>query len=247
MTTPMLPPPASRRLGVPRIRPLAFDQWQAHRLSLSALTGQAGTLTRAGTATFLDSSGGTVTAVHSMPRWESRTWEGAPAVGLRMAADDLSWPLTWSLQTLTVLVEGVNLGTAQTSGQGLLYVGLDAATGNRLVLRGTGTTMAADLIIGGNTSTATFPSPIANGDAFQLLLEVEDNGTTQRIRLGGTDNGVGVGFSAFGAAIARGAFPAGSNVRLNRVGSAGAQGSAWFRRRAFYPGLLSLTDAVSRL
>lgn len=247
MSVPLLPPPASARLGVPRLRPLALDQWQAHRLSLTAVTGQAGTLTRAGTATFVDSSGATITAVHSMPRWESRTWNGAPAVGLRMTTDDLSWPLTWSLQTMTILVEGVNLGTAQTSGHGLLYVGLDAGTGNRLVLRGTGTTIAADLIIGANTSTATFPSAIANGDAFQLLLEVEDNGTTQRIRLGGTDNGVAVGFSAFGTAIARGAFPAGATVRLNRVGSAGAQGSAWFRRRAMYPGLLSLSDAVNRL
>ncbi len=247
MTGPMIPPPASARQGVPRLRSLALDHWQASRLSLTALTGQAGTLTRAGTGTFTDSAGATVTAAHSMPRWESRTWNGAPDIGLRCGTDDVEWPLTWSLQTLTLLLEGINLGTAQTSGHGLLYAGLDTGTGNRLVIRGTGTTFAADLVIGGNTSTATFPAAIANGDAFQLLLELEDTGTTQRVRLGGTDNGVSVGFSAFGTAIARGALPAGSKVRLNRVGSAGAQGAAWFRSRAFYPGLLSLTDALNRL
>lgn len=247
MTTPMLPPPASRRLGVPRIKSLAWHQWQASRLSLSALSGQTGTFTRASTATFTDSAGVTVTAGHSMPRWESRTWQAAPAIGLRMATDDLAWPAPWVLGTCTVLVEAIALGTAQTSGQGLLYAGLDAGTGNRLVIRGTGTTLAVDLVIGANTSTATFPAAVANGASVQVAVEVDDNGTTQRVRIGGTVNGSSAGYSAFGTAIARGTLPAGANLRLNRVGNAGLQGAAWFRRVSVVPGLLSVDDALSRL
>ena len=247
MTVPFLPPPAAARLGVPLLRSLALDHWQASRLSLTALTGQVGTLTRSGTATFSDSAGSTVTANHSMPRWESRSWFGAPAIGLRMATDDATWPLDWPLQTLTVLVEAINLGTAQTSGQGLLYAGLDAGTGNRLVIRGTGTTFAVDLVIGANTSTATLPVAVANGAAVQLLLQLEDTGTTQRVRLGGAVNGADAGFSAWGTAITRGTLPSGALLRLNRVGSGGAQGSAWFRRRAIHPGLLLLQDALDRL
>lgn len=247
MTVPMIPPAAVRRTGVPQLRPLAFDQWQANRLSLNALTGQVGMFTRASTATMTDSAGATVTVGHSMPRYEPRAWNGASVVGLRMTTEDLWYPIDWSLGTLTILLEVINLGTAQTAGQGLFYLGLDAGTGNRLVVRGTGTTFAADLIIGANTSTATFPSAVANGDAVQLVIDVDDNGTTQRVRMGGTDNFVDVGSSAWGTAIARGALPSGARLRLNRVGSAGAQGSAWFRRRAVYPGALTLTQALERL
>lgn len=247
MSSAILPPSAVRRLGVPTLRPTAVHQWQASRLSLTALTGQAATLTRSGTGTFTDSGGTTVTAVHSMPRWESRIWFGAPAIGLRLGTDDLSWPLDWPLGTLTLLIEGINLGTAQTSGHGLLYAGLDAGTGNRLVVRGTGTTIAVDLVVGANTSTATFGSAVANPDPVQLVVQVEDTGTTQRVRIGGTDAGTPVAFSAWGTAIARGTLPSGSRLRLNRVGSAGAQGNAWVRRCAVYAGLLTLDESVDRL
>lgn len=245
MTT--LPPPATRRLGVPTLRPLALHQWQATRLSLAALTGQAGTLTRSGTATFTDSAGATVTAVHSMPRWESRTWLGAPAIGLRVGTEDLSWPLDWTLGTSTWLVEAITLGTAGTSGAGLLYAGLDAGTGNRLVVRGTGTTVAVDLVIGANTSTATFGSALGNPEAAQVLVQVEDSGTTQRVRISGTDNGTPVSWSAWGTAIARGTLPSGARLRVNRVGSGGTQGSAWLRRVAVYRGLLTLDEALALL
>lgn len=247
MTAPYIPPPLVRRLGVPTLRSLAWHQWQAHRLSLAAITGQAATLTRASTATLTDSAGSTITVGHTMPRWESRTWSSAPAIGLRMATDDLTWPADWTLASCTLFLEAINLGTAQTSGQGLVYVGLDAGTGNRLVVRGTGTTFAVDLVIGANTSTATFGSTVANGDSVQLVVQCEDTGGNQRVRIGGSDNGVTVAFSAWGTAIARGALPAGARTRLNRVGSAGAQGAAWFRRVAVIPGLLDLTQCTETL
>jgi hypothetical protein len=154
-----------------------------------------------------------------------------------MATDDLTYPLDGLPGTGTWLIEGVNLGTAQTSGAGLLYLGLDAGTGTRLVVRGTGTTVAVDLIVGANTSTATHPAACASGVAFQVVVQIEDTGTTQRVRIGGRI-GSTEAFSAWGTAIARAAaWPSGSRVRLNRVGSAGTQGSVWLRTVGYMPGL----------
>lgn len=246
MTVPILPPPAVRRLGVPALRPVALHAWEARRLSLDALTGQAGAFTRASTATMTDGHGATVTVGHSMPRWEPRAWGDGVAVGLRMTTDDASWPAEWTTGTRTVLIEGINLGTAQTSGEGLLYVGVDAATGNRLVVRGTGTTFAVDLVIGANTSTATLASAVPNGAAFQLAVTITDTGTTQAVEIRGTVNRAVVA-PASGSAIARGEWGDNTKLRINRVGSAGSQGDAWFKRVSVYPEALTLDAAVARL
>ncbi|WP_196299833.1 hypothetical protein, partial [Streptococcus pneumoniae] len=84
----------------------------ASRLSLTALTGQPWTLTRASTATFTDSAGVTVTAAHTMPRYESRSYSGAPSIGLRVSTEDLTTPWDALPSTSTYLIEGIDLGTA---------------------------------------------------------------------------------------------------------------------------------------
>lgn len=243
-----LPPPAVRRTGVPTIRSVARHQWQGRRLSLDALTGQVGTLTRAATGTMVDSNGATVTAAHSMPRWESRTWLGSAGVGLRLAADDLTWTCGWSLEEGTLLVEAIEVSSIG-SGKGLAYIGRDDDTGNRLVVRGTGSTFAVDLKIGANTSTATFGSAVAADDDVQLVVQVDDDGVDMKVRIGGAVNGTPVAFSAWGTSIARGtAWGTGAKVRANRVGSAGSQGSTWLRSLAWFPAVaLTLDEATGRL
>jgi hypothetical protein len=247
--TSILPPPAVRRLGVPTVRPLALHRWQARRLALRALTGQPGTLTRAGSATFLDSAGATVTAPHSMPRYESRTWLGAPAVGLRLSTDDLTWPIEWLLGPRTLYVEAINLGTAQTNDFGLVYAGRDDATGARWLVRGTGSTLAVDFFnAGGLLSTATLGTAVANGAGVQLVVQLDDDGTNMRTRIGGAVNATPVAFSAYGTARARAAaLGTGALLRANRVGAAGAQGSCWLADVAVYPGLLTLEECLALL
>lgn len=248
MTMPYIPPLLQRSTTAPTLR--ASSRFRAQiRRGLDALTGQAATLVRASTATITDSAGATVTVGHSMPRLEPRTWLGSAAVGLRMTNDDLTYPLDFLPEAATVFVELVNLGTAQTNNLGLVYLGRDDATGARLVVRGTGTTLAVDFVnAAGLTSTATLGSALANGAAAQLLVHVDDDGTNQRVRIGGAVNGADVGLSAYGTARARAAaWGTGAKIRVNRVGSAGAQGSVWIRDLAWHPGLLTVAEMLERL
>lgn len=62
---------AVRRATAPVIIPASRFRWVARMGSLDAVTGQVGTLTRAGSATSADSRYAAYTAAHSMPRWES--------------------------------------------------------------------------------------------------------------------------------------------------------------------------------
>jgi len=248
MTLPFIPPVLQRESAPPRLKASARFRVQARR-GLDALTGQAATLVRASTATITDSAGATVTIGHSMPRLESRTWLGAPAIGVRLGTDDLTYPLDWLPETGTLFVEGINLGTAQTNGRGLVYLGRDDATGARLVVRGTGTTLAVDFInAGGLTSTATLGSAVANGAAFHLVVQLDDDGTNQRVRIGGAVNGTPVALSAYGTARARAAaWGTEARCRVNRVGSAGSQGDVWLRQLAWHAGLLTVDEMGARL
>lgn len=243
MTLPYLPPVAVVNLGAPTLRPVARFRVDYAR-GLDALTGQAAAFTRATTATMLDSAGATVTVGHSRPRREARSFLGAAELGLRVTTDDVTYPCLLVPETGTWLVEGVNLGTAQTSGAGLLYVGRDDGTGARLVIRGTGTTFAVDWFnAAGDLSTATLGTAVANGAGFQLVVQLEDTGTTQRVRIGGAVNGNAVAFSSYGTARARAAaYGTGPRIRVNRVGSAGAQGNAWVRAIAYDAGAKVLAD-----
>jgi hypothetical protein len=62
---------AIRRTTAPVIIAASRFRWVARMGSLTAVTGQAGVLTRAGTAGSSDTNTTSYTAGHSMPRWES--------------------------------------------------------------------------------------------------------------------------------------------------------------------------------
>lgn len=243
----MWSPRAVRRTGVPVLHPQARFRVRFGR-SLTADTGQAATFTRASTSTALDSTGASVTVGYGRPRAEIRAWTDTAVGGLRMTTDDLTYPLDWRPEKGTLYVAGINLGTAQASGGGLVYLGADAGTGNRLVVRGTGSTFAVDLVSGANTSTATLPVSVANGARFELAVQVDDDGTNQRVRCRALVVGAGSAWSAWGSSIARAAtWAAGSVFRLNRVGSAGTQGDVWLREVAWEAGLFDVHEIAGRL
>ena len=129
-------PPALRRTGVPLLRSAARFHFLAARRSLDAITGQVGTLVRAATGTSLDSNGATITWPHSAARGEVRTVSGATRYGLRMGADDLTWPCDFGLEAATFYVEFVQLGAAIASGAGVAYCGRDDQTGDRVSIQG---------------------------------------------------------------------------------------------------------------
>lgn len=248
MTIPLIAPPASRTNASPTLR--STQRFRAeYARGLTAITGHAPTFTRASTATFTDSAGVTVTAPHSRPRREARTWNGAAELGLRVSTDDLTYAWDVLPESGTFLLELIDLGTAGTANAGLLYVGNDGATGARLAVTGGSNTYAVTYTnAGGLTSVATFGSTVSSSDVVQVVVQFEDDGTNQRVRIGGTDNGATVAFSAWGTARARSAtWGTGTRLRLNRIGSAGTQGSAWLRTVAYAPGLLTLADLAGML
>jgi hypothetical protein len=242
-----IPPPTTRHAGAPDVRARALFRWQARALTTTAITGQEGALVRAATGTAVDSTGATYTAVHSMPRWESRTFGDGARVGLRLAADDLAWPVLWTPRTASLLVECAEAGTRTTAGAGLLYVGNDAQSGARWTLDSTGTNYRATVHNGTTSVSATLSTATpTTGQGAYLLMQVEDTGTTWRVRLLlSLPSGFGETVTGWSSTIARAAtFGAAPQLRLNRVGSAGTPGSTWVAQVAVVAGLRTTTDVL---
>lgn len=242
-----IPSPTTRRAGAPDIQPRALFRWQARTVATAALTGHTATLTRAATGTAVDSAGTTYTAAHSMPRWESRTYGSSARLGLRLAADDLEWPVLFTPRTASLLVECSEAGTRTTSGAGLLYVGNDAQTGARWLIDSSGTNYRATIHNGTTSVSATLATATpTTGQGARLLMQVEDSGTTWRVRLTLSIAGViGETTTAWSSTITRAAaFGTTTKLRLNRVGSSGTQGSTWVAQVAVVAGLRTTTDVL---
>lgn len=248
-----IPARAVRRQTAPTLAPLARFRWQARRASLDALTGQTGTLVRAATGTAVDSGGTTYTAAHSMPRWESRDYWNTgtrDTLGLRLAADDLTWAYNGTPEASTLLVEFSEAGTRTTSGAGLLYLGNDGQTGARLLVDASSNQYRATIHNGTTSQSVSLATTTPTTDQGAMLaVQLDDDGTEWRVRLllrvhpTGTDT-----VTAWSTALTRAAsWGSTTKLRANRVGSAGTQGSTWIRQIALVPGLLSLDDIAGRL
>ena len=242
-----IPPPTTRHAGAPDVRARALFRWQARTLTTTALTGQDGALVRAASGTAVDSAGATYTAVHSMPRWESRTFGDGARVGLRLGADDLAWPVSLSPRTATVVLELSEAGTRTTAGAGLFYLGNDAITGARWLIDSTGTNYRATVHNGTTSASVTLASALpTTGQATRLTMQVTDDGTNWQVRLvSDVVRGAGEEDTGWSSTIARAAtFGATTQLRLNRLGSAGTQGSTWVAQCALVAGLRDAVDVL---
>ena len=245
--------PSVRRGQLPALVSDALFRWQARYLSLDAITGQTGALVRAATGTAVDRNGTSYTAAHSMPRWEARDRNGTgvrDTIGLRLAADDLTWAFNALPVAGTFYVEAAEVST-RTAGGGLLYLGNDAQSGARLKIDSTGTYYRSVLHNGTTSDTITLSSAIPTTDqAFRLAVQVQEStdGTQwrQRLLLDTLDD-AGETVSDWGSYITKPtAWGSTCLMRANRAGSAGTQGSVWLRDIAYHPALLTL-DQCARL
>lgn len=170
-----LPPRLSPR-GLER-RSLCLFHWAADDVSLDALTGHPGTLTRTSSATALDATGGSYTAPHSMPRWEGRTLQGVDRVGLRLSTDDLIWSMIGRPRALTLYAHLVELGTRTTANAGLVYLGNDGVSGARLVLDSDGTHYRATWHNGTDSDSATLTGVTpSSGTEAELCWRISSAG-----------------------------------------------------------------------
>ena len=246
-------PRAVRRVTGPALVSTARFRWQGRRGALDAVTGQAGTLTRASTGTAVDITGVTYTAGHSMPRWENRDFANGGSryeLGLRLSTDTLVWDANWRPETATFLIDFAEVGTRTTANAGLLYLGNDGQTGGRVFIDSTGSNFRANVHNGTTLQSVALATATPTTDqGARLALQLEDNGTTQRVRLLLLVLATGVETtSAWSATVSRAAtWGSGARVRVNRLGSGGTLGSTWVRDIIWRPGLVSLADMVGRL
>jgi hypothetical protein len=249
---PTVPSRAVRRTTAPVLTPGALFSWHGRFASLDALTGQVGTLTRASTATSIDTTQSVWYVPYGYPRWyvyPSWNLSADPVVNgmFAQSGEDVTWPMDFVPQSMTILIEGINSGATPVSGGGVLHLGNDAATGNALSIVGTATTYQLTLTTGAGSVSSTLSSAVGN-NRIRLVAQMEDNGTTQRVRFGISINESAFAFGSWTSTLTRAAtFPSSSKVRLNRIGSAGTYGDTWFRRVSIYPGLLTLDEASARL
>lgn len=247
-----IPSRAVRRVAAPVLQPPALFSWHARFGSLNATTGHLATFPRASTTNTLDDTGALVPVGYQMPRWyKYPSWNGAPSLGLYCGtSDSVSWPQQFSLTTATMLCEFVNDGTAATPAAGFFYIGNDAFTGTRFAVFGGSNQISTELWIGANVAYRPYGVNIVGTASVQYLVQVSyDSGTNlSRIRVGGAVDGTPLAFGAWSTTISgAAAFPAGSGIRINQLGTSYGNGSSWFRRLSIYPGLLTLDEATARL
>ena len=245
---------AVRRVTGPALQSTALFSWQARFASMNAVTGQTGTLSPPNADTSIDTNFQVYNAAYGRPRWFGYgDWNPSPnplvaGLYLRSTGDVATWPLEFLPQSLTVLLEGINTnGATPVNGGGIFHLGNDAATGNALSVVGTATTFQAVLTTGAGTVSSTMAEPMGNV-RYRVVVQVEDNGTTQRVRIGASLNETAFVWGTWSSTLTRAAdFPSGSKVRLNRVGTSGTLGNNFFRRFSVFPGLLTLDQATARL
>lgn len=191
--------------------------WLGRELTVDALTGQAGTMTRAATATPTDSVGTSRTVVHSQPAWQTNTTHSRTGLLLGTNAN-LAWALPLIPQAMCGMVEFVESGTLTTASAGVFYLGNDGATGARLYIDSTGSQyrLTHDNGSAAVTATMTGTAP-TSGQRVRLRWWLYSTGSVQ---LWQSINGAAeTGPSASGTNALATAW-AGTTCRLNSVGTA---------------------------
>lgn len=212
--------------------------WIFRGLSLDALSGQAGTLTRTTTATGTDSYGASYTAVHSQPT--AHYVAGRALAGLLLGTNDtLAWTVNVLPQASCGMVRFIENGSLASAGAGVFYLGLDAGTGARLYIDSSGTQYRITHHNGTSsvTSTLSGTAPVA-GDLVELRWRLKADGTVQLWQ--SINGGAETAASASGTLTLAAAW-GGTTLRLNSVGTA-SKGN-----NVFLGGVLTFGDQTTSL
>lgn len=203
---------------------------------LETLRGDAGTLTRTATHTAVDANGVTYTAADAAPLWEAIDIGSGQrdALGLRMDTDEVTFPVAPPPAALTWFVE-----FTQISGKsGAFYLGNDGQTGARWWIDASGGNYRVSHNNGSVTRSSTLSATPSPGDRIRLAAQLLADGS---VRLHQSINEGAVTSAPLSSdATLAAAWGTGALVRLNRVGSAGAQGGCILRRLKIAAGVLTL-------
>lgn len=210
-----MPPLAFRRDSGRALRhPLV---WLARELSVDALTGQAGTLTRTATAAPTDSYATARTVVHSQPAWQTDTTHGRTGL-LLGASETLAWPLPLIPQAMSGLVEFIENGTLGTASDAIWYLGSDAASGAHLYIDSTGTQYRINHYNGTSTVSATMTGTApTSGQKVRLRWWLYSDG---KVDLWQSINDAAETSPAVSGTLALASAWGGTTCRLNSKGTA---------------------------
>jgi|GEM_PF-7126122 len=175
-----LPPLLAPRLT--RASRLPFH-WRGDRFSLTALSGQAATFSRAATATPADFNGTNRTIVHSAPAWQHEDWDGdstrdMPTL-LMGGSNKVYWSFPMTPQAMTLYVEFVERGAVGVASAAVAYIGNAGNTGARLWIDSTNTYYRVRHHNGTSEVSATLAAAPSAGNRVALRATLASDGKVQ--------------------------------------------------------------------
>jgi hypothetical protein len=250
MSTPLLLP--SPRVDAIGYHSRILFHWRADRMRLTALGGEAATLTRASDATVNDSAGTSRTVGHHQSAW---TWidsngdaaVDAPALWLsrvasgKTVADLLSWPFLAPPQAMTLYVRFVENGTIALANARVLTIGSAALGTPYLYVFSNGTTYRAEHHNGSSAVTAALGAAPTTGNRVELRVVLAANGA---VTIGQSINGAAE-TTATSSALALSAAWSATTLWLNGEAAATA-GNGYYRTLKVSAGVRTLTDMQLR-
>ena len=151
--------------------------------TLSPLTGQLPTFTRAATANVVDALGTAFTVGHSVPAFEPRDWlrtgTGTHHGLLLGSSDRLTYPAEFRPRVTSGWLAFMQVAAVPAENVALFSVTTDAATGARLVLDSSGTAWRLTHHNGAAGVTATLSNAPVAGDSVILYWTLFDDGSVQ--------------------------------------------------------------------
>ena len=250
MSTPLLlPAPRTEAIGY---HSRILFHWRADRMRLTALGGEAATLTRASDATVNDSAGTSRTVGYHQSAWTWIDSDGdasvdAPALWLsrvatgKTVADLLSWPFMAPPQAMTIYVRFVENGTIGLVSARVLTIGSAALGTPYLYVYSNGTTYRAEHHNGTSAVTAALGAAPVNGNRVELRVVLNSNGS---VTIGQSINGAAE-TTASSASLTLASSWSATTLWLNGEAAATA-GNGYYRTLKVSAGVRTLTDMQLR-
>ncbi|HEV8455175.1 MAG TPA: hypothetical protein VGQ24_09805 [Gemmatimonadales bacterium] len=152
--------------------------WEAQELTIDALTGQTGTMTRAATATPTDSFAATRTVNYNQPAWHYTA--AKLKTGLLLGTNaELYWDVPLLPGAYGGAVHFIENGGKAVVGGGVWGFTNDAATGARIYIDATGSFYRITYTDGTTTRTNTLAAAPVTGDEVWLRWGLTSAGVAQ--------------------------------------------------------------------
>jgi hypothetical protein len=235
MTIPALPPLYD--VAELEIASRCIFHFRGDDQSLTPLTSQVPTFSRAATATVTDINNVSFTCAQHMPAWEPRDWDNDTVreqMGVLLGTSDrLSYAAAYRPGALAFWHEFIQVGAVPASGIALWSITNDAVSGARLIVDSSGSFWRVVHHNGSTSVNATLAAAPANGDRVVLWGYLYLDGSVQ---LWQSINGAAATNTARSSANSlASAWGTGAVLRIGASGT-GNYSAQWLKRLRLPPG-----------